>query len=72
MARAALLYNHTVVSIGCQAAEASPDAVRLPDGFQLTSCLAFVHAEHIVPVGLIAPDHVVTPAPLIDYLVANK
>jgi acetate CoA/acetoacetate CoA-transferase alpha subunit len=28
-------------------------------------------AEHIVPVGLIAPDHVVTPAPLIDYLVAN-
>ncbi|MGN6747481.1 MAG: CoA transferase subunit A [Xanthobacteraceae bacterium] len=30
-----------------------------------------VTAEHIVPVGLIAPDHVVTPAPLIDYLVAN-
>jgi acetate CoA/acetoacetate CoA-transferase alpha subunit len=28
-------------------------------------------AEHIVPVGLIAPDHVVTPAPLIDDLVAN-
>jgi acetate CoA/acetoacetate CoA-transferase alpha subunit len=28
-------------------------------------------AEHIVPVGVIAPDHVVTPAPLIDYLVAN-
>jgi acetate CoA/acetoacetate CoA-transferase alpha subunit len=28
-------------------------------------------AEHIVPVGLIAPDHVVTPAPLIDYLIAN-
>jgi acetate CoA/acetoacetate CoA-transferase alpha subunit len=28
-------------------------------------------AEHIVPVGLIAPDHVVTPAPLVDYLVAN-
>jgi acetate CoA/acetoacetate CoA-transferase alpha subunit len=28
-------------------------------------------AEHIVPVGLIAPDHVVTPAPLVDYLIAN-
>jgi acetate CoA/acetoacetate CoA-transferase alpha subunit len=28
-------------------------------------------AEHIVPVGVIAPDHVITPAPLIDYLVAN-
>jgi acetate CoA/acetoacetate CoA-transferase alpha subunit len=30
-----------------------------------------VNAEHIVPVGVIAPDHVVTPAPLVDYLVAN-
>jgi len=28
-------------------------------------------AEHIVPVGVIAPDHVVTPAPLVDYLIAN-
>jgi acetate CoA/acetoacetate CoA-transferase alpha subunit len=28
-------------------------------------------AEHIVPTGVIAPDHVVTPAPLVDYLVAN-
>jgi acetate CoA/acetoacetate CoA-transferase alpha subunit len=28
-------------------------------------------AEHIVPVGLIAPDHVMTPAPIVDYLVAN-
>ena len=31
-----------------------------------------VAAENIVPVGLIAPDHVVTPAPLVDYLVANE
>lgn len=31
-----------------------------------------VAAEHIVPVGLIAPDHVVTPAPLVDYLVTNE
>lgn len=30
-----------------------------------------VTAEHIVPVGLIAPDQVVTPAPLVDYLVTN-
>jgi acetate CoA/acetoacetate CoA-transferase alpha subunit len=28
-------------------------------------------AEHIVPTGVIAPDHVVTPAPLVDYLIAN-
>jgi acetate CoA/acetoacetate CoA-transferase alpha subunit len=28
-------------------------------------------AENIVPVGVIAPDHVVTPGPLVDYLVAN-
>ena len=30
-----------------------------------------VTAEHIVPVGVIAPDHVATPAPLVDYLIAN-
>jgi acetate CoA/acetoacetate CoA-transferase alpha subunit len=30
-----------------------------------------VTAEHIVPVGVIAPDHVITPAPLVDYLIAN-
>jgi acetate CoA/acetoacetate CoA-transferase alpha subunit len=30
-----------------------------------------VTAEHIVPIGLISPDHVVTPAPLVDYLVTN-
>ena len=29
-------------------------------------------AEHIVPIGVIAPDHVVTPAPLVDCLVANS
>jgi acetate CoA/acetoacetate CoA-transferase alpha subunit len=28
-------------------------------------------AENIVPVGVIAPDHVVTPAALVDYLIAN-
>jgi acetate CoA/acetoacetate CoA-transferase alpha subunit len=30
-----------------------------------------VTADHIVPVGVVAPDHVVTPAPLVDYLIAN-
>ncbi|HMA74670.1 MAG TPA: 3-oxoacid CoA-transferase subunit A [Xanthobacteraceae bacterium] len=29
------------------------------------------NADNIVPVGVLAPDHVVTPAPLVDYLVAN-
>jgi acetate CoA/acetoacetate CoA-transferase alpha subunit len=28
-----------------------------------------VTAENIVPVGLIAPDHVITPAPLVDYVI---
>lgn len=31
-----------------------------------------VTAEHIVPMGVIAPDHVVTPAPIVDYLIANE
>ncbi len=31
-----------------------------------------VSSDHIVPVGVLAPDHVVTPAPLVDYLVANS
>ena len=31
-----------------------------------------VTAEHIVPVGVIAPDHVMTPAPVVDYLIANE
>lgn len=30
-----------------------------------------VEANHIVPVGVIPPDQVVTPAPLVDYLVTN-
>jgi acetate CoA/acetoacetate CoA-transferase alpha subunit len=31
-----------------------------------------VTAAHIVPVGVISPDHVVTPAPIVDYLVVNR
>jgi acetate CoA/acetoacetate CoA-transferase alpha subunit len=30
-----------------------------------------VTADNIVPVGVISPDHVVTPAPLVDFLVTN-
>jgi len=28
-------------------------------------------ADNIVPVGVMSPDHVVTPAPIVDYLIAN-
>jgi len=30
-----------------------------------------VSADNIVPVGVMSPDHVVTPAPIVDYLVTN-
>jgi acetate CoA/acetoacetate CoA-transferase alpha subunit len=29
------------------------------------------NADNIVPVGVISPDHVMTPAPVVDYLVLN-
>jgi acetate CoA/acetoacetate CoA-transferase alpha subunit len=29
-------------------------------------------ADHIVPVGVLAPDHIMTPAPVVDYLVAHS
>jgi|SRR5262245_16131932 len=31
-----------------------------------------VSADNVVPVGVISPDHVATPAPIVDYLVANS
>lgn len=31
-----------------------------------------VTAENIVPVGVISPDHVVTPAPLVDYFIQHE
>jgi acetate CoA/acetoacetate CoA-transferase alpha subunit len=31
-----------------------------------------VHAAHIVPVGVISPDQVVTPAPLVDYIITKE
>src|SRR5262245_8540512 len=30
-----------------------------------------VSADNVIPVGVITPDHVVTPAPIVDYLIAN-
>jgi acetate CoA/acetoacetate CoA-transferase alpha subunit len=30
-----------------------------------------VSEDNIVPVGVLWPDHVVTPAPVVDYLIAN-
>jgi acetate CoA/acetoacetate CoA-transferase alpha subunit len=37
----------------------------------MAGATVIVEAEHIVPTGVIAPDHVMTPATLVDYLVAN-
>ncbi len=33
--------------------------------------IVIASADHIVPVGVLAPDHVITPAPVVDYLVTN-
>jgi len=37
----------------------------------MAAATVVVDAEHIVPVGMIPPDHVVTPAPLVDYLITQ-
>jgi acetate CoA/acetoacetate CoA-transferase alpha subunit len=37
----------------------------------MAATTVIVHAEHIVPVGMISPDHVMTPAPIVDYLIAK-
>ena len=29
-------------------------------------------ADNIVPVGVISPDHIATPAPVVDYVIANR
>lgn len=38
----------------------------------MAGATVIVEAEHVVPVGVIAPDHVVTPAALVDYVVAHE
>jgi acetate CoA/acetoacetate CoA-transferase alpha subunit len=37
----------------------------------MAGATVIVTAEHIVPVGVIAPDHVVTPGAIVDYLIGN-
>jgi acetate CoA/acetoacetate CoA-transferase alpha subunit len=37
----------------------------------MAATTVIVAADNIVPTGVIAPDHVMTPAPVVDYLVAN-
>jgi acetate CoA/acetoacetate CoA-transferase alpha subunit len=38
----------------------------------MAGAIVIASAEHIVPVGVIAPDHVMTPAPVVDYLIGNQ
>jgi acetate CoA/acetoacetate CoA-transferase alpha subunit len=38
----------------------------------LAAATVIVNADNIVPVGVISPDHIVTPAPVVDYLIANS
>jgi acetate CoA/acetoacetate CoA-transferase alpha subunit len=38
----------------------------------MASDTVIVTAEHVVPVDVIAPDHVMTPAPVVDYLVTHE
>ncbi len=38
----------------------------------MAATTVLVTAEHMVPVGVIAPDHIVTPAPLVDYVIAEE
>lgn len=37
----------------------------------MAGSIVITNADHIVPVGVISPDHVMTPAPIVDYLIAN-
>jgi len=37
----------------------------------MAATTVIVEAEHIVPVGVIPPDHVVTPAPIVDYVISH-
>jgi acetate CoA/acetoacetate CoA-transferase alpha subunit len=37
----------------------------------MAAATVIVSADNIVPVGVISPDHVVTPAPVVDYLITN-
>ncbi len=39
--------------------------------FETGQVAVVVDAEHVVPVGMIPPDNVMTPAPLVDCVVAR-
>jgi acetate CoA/acetoacetate CoA-transferase alpha subunit len=38
----------------------------------MAAATVIVNADNIVPVGVISPDHIVTPAPVVDYLITNS
>ena len=38
----------------------------------MAGATVIVDAEHVVPIGMISPDHVMTPAPLVDWLVVRS
>ncbi|KJK22648.1 acetyl-CoA:acetoacetyl-CoA transferase subunit alpha [Burkholderiaceae bacterium 16] len=38
----------------------------------MAAATVIVDAAHIVPVGMISPDHVITPSVLVDYLIAHQ
>jgi acetate CoA/acetoacetate CoA-transferase alpha subunit len=37
----------------------------------MAASTVMVQAENVVPVGVVSPDHVVTPAPVVDYLIVE-
>ena len=38
----------------------------------MAATVVIVEAEHVVPVGVIPPDQVVTPAALVDYVISHE
>jgi acetate CoA/acetoacetate CoA-transferase alpha subunit len=38
----------------------------------LAADIVLVQAQNVVPIGVVSPDHVVTPAPVVDYLVTGE
>jgi len=37
----------------------------------MAAATVIVDTKHIVPTGMISPDHVITPASLVDYVIAH-
>jgi acetate CoA/acetoacetate CoA-transferase alpha subunit len=38
----------------------------------MAATIVIVEADHVVPVGVIPPDHVITPAALVDYVISHE